>query len=141
MPADSMMSVLCCLMPAVSIKRNRMPSILMTSSTVSLVVPGISLTIALSSFNRAFNNVDFPEFGFPMIATLIPFLITLPSLNESISEMVTLSTSSISSCNCLRSANSTSSWEKSNSSSMRAENRISLSLSSFNCCEKPPRIL
>jgi len=33
----------------------------------SLVVPGMSETIDLSFFNNELNNVDFPEFGFPMI--------------------------------------------------------------------------
>jgi len=69
-------------MPAVSIKRKSIPSIFRTSSIVSRVVPAISLTIALLSFNRVFNKVDFPAFGLPMIATLTPFLITLPKAND-----------------------------------------------------------
>ena len=39
---------------------------------VSLVVPGISVTIALSSSIKAFKSVDFPTFGAPTIATRAP---------------------------------------------------------------------
>ena len=55
------------------------PSKLINSSITSLVVPGISVTIALFSFNNAFNNDDLPTFGFPTIAKLKPSLIILPS--------------------------------------------------------------
>ena len=48
------------------------PHNLKSPSTTSLVVPAILVTIALSSFKRAFNNDDLPTFGFPIIATLIP---------------------------------------------------------------------
>ena len=51
---------------------------------VSLVVPAISLTIALSSFNSAFKSVDLPTLGSPTIATGIPFFITLPTAKLSI---------------------------------------------------------
>ena len=50
----------------------------MESSILSLVVPGISETIALSSFNSVFKSEDFPAFGFPAIATEIPFFKTFP---------------------------------------------------------------
>ncbi len=56
---------------------------------VSRVVPAISETIARSSFNNAFNKVDFPTLGSPTIATGIPFLITFPTANESISRFKT----------------------------------------------------
>ena len=59
--------------PAVSINRKLIPSITISSSTVSRVVPAISETMARSSFNRAFNKVDFPTFGSPTMATGIPF--------------------------------------------------------------------
>ena len=45
------------------------------SSITSRVVPFISDTIALSSFNILFKSVDFPEFGGPAIVIGIPFLI------------------------------------------------------------------
>ena len=66
------------LIPAVSISFNGIPSILTNSSIVSLVVPSYSVTIALSSFKIAFNNEDFPAFGFPIIAVFIPSFINLP---------------------------------------------------------------
>ncbi len=61
-----------------------MPPMLISSSIVSLVVPAISLTIALSSFKRAFKSVDFPTLGSPTMATGIPFFITFPTAKESI---------------------------------------------------------
>ena len=51
----------------------------MYSSIISLVVPAISVTIALFSLNKAFNKDDFPTFGFPTIARLKPSLISFPS--------------------------------------------------------------
>ena len=53
---------------------------------VSLVVPGISETIARSSFKMALSKVDFPTFGWPIIATGIPFFNTLPMEKELINE-------------------------------------------------------
>ena len=66
-----------------SINLNWIPFITIVSSILSLVVPSISETIALSSFNKAFKRDDFPAFGFPIIATGTPFLITLPYAKES----------------------------------------------------------
>ena len=40
------------------------PSTVTNSSIVSLVVPSISVTIALSSFKIQFKSDDFPAFGF-----------------------------------------------------------------------------
>ena len=54
----------------------------MVSSIVSLVVPFVSETIALSSLSNWFNKVDLPEFGCPTIDIGIPFFITLPILKE-----------------------------------------------------------
>ena len=71
--------------PAVSVNLKFIPSITRESSILSLVVPGISETIALSSFNKVFNKEDFPALGFPAIATEIPFFNTFPDLKESIS--------------------------------------------------------
>ena len=63
--------------PAVSIKFKSIPLYSIVPSTISLVVPDISVTIALSSSNNAFNKDDFPTFGLPMIAIFIPFFIFL----------------------------------------------------------------
>ena len=60
-----------------------MPPKIMTSSMVSLVVPAISETMALSSFSKALSKVDFPTLGCPTIATGTPFFRTLPIANES----------------------------------------------------------
>ena len=59
-------------MPAVSIRFNVTFPIRTLPSTKSLVVPAISVTIALSSSNHAFNKEDFPTFGFPTITVSIP---------------------------------------------------------------------
>ena len=64
--------------PAVSMNLYFIPSIIITSSIASLVVPGMSLTIAFCSFSKVFNSDDFPEFGLPAIATGTPFLIAFP---------------------------------------------------------------
>ena len=54
------------------------PLIFINSSIVSLVVPGNSVTIALSFFDRKFNKLDFPTLGLPIIATSIPSFKILP---------------------------------------------------------------
>ena len=92
-PICSITSAVALRIPAVSINLYSTPSIVKYSSTVSRVVPGISLTKALCSFNNVFNSVDFPALGFPTIATCTPFLITLPSLKESYNNCVL-------NCNC-----------------------------------------
>ena len=66
------------LIPAVSINLNSIPLIINDSSMVSLVVPGISETIALSSLMMLLSKVDFPAFGLPTITTGTPFLIAFP---------------------------------------------------------------
>ena len=66
------------LIPAVSLKNKVTPLIIIEPSTISLVVPGIAVTIALSSFNNAFNKDDLPAFGLPTIAILTPSLIIFP---------------------------------------------------------------
>ncbi len=50
----------------------------MYSSMTSRVVPGISVTIALDSRNKAFINEDLPTFGFPIITVFKPSLIIRP---------------------------------------------------------------
>ena len=65
----------------------------------SLVVPAMSETIALSSFNKAFNKVDLPTFGSPTMATGIPFFKTFPTAKESISRLKTNPIRSTSSLN------------------------------------------
>ena len=66
------------LKPAVSINLNLIPFITHVSSIASLVVPGISDTIALSSFKIALRRDDLPELGLPAIVTVTPSFITFP---------------------------------------------------------------
>jgi len=66
------------LIPAVSIILHTMPFRINLPSTISLVVPSISVTIAFSSSRRVFNKLLFPTFGFPIIPILIPSFINLP---------------------------------------------------------------
>ena len=73
-PIDSTISSVS-LIPAVSTKFKVIPPKLSLASIKSLVVPDISVTIALSSSSRAFNKLDLPTFGLPTIAVLIPSLI------------------------------------------------------------------
>ena len=70
------------LMPAVSIILKGIPSIITCSSMISLVVPAISVTIALSSFSIEFNKEDFPAFGLPIIASLRPSFNIFPFSND-----------------------------------------------------------
>jgi hypothetical protein len=58
--------------PAVSIIFKIMPFMVIVPSTISLVVPSISVTIALFSSNSEFNKLLFPTFGLPMIPTFMP---------------------------------------------------------------------
>ena len=67
------------LIPAVSVIFIGIPSIFKYSSIISLVVPGTSVTIALFSFSKTLSKDDFPTLGFPIITTLRPSLIILPS--------------------------------------------------------------
>ncbi|MNE37670.1 hypothetical protein D3C80_1315330 [compost metagenome] len=115
-----------------------MPPIFISSSIVSRVVPAISETIALSSFNRAFNKVDLPTFGLPEITTGIPFLMALPKSNDLINLRRTLCMLLISAFNCGRLANSTSSSEKSSSNSINAAKSINCWRKALSSLEKPP---
>ena len=67
------------LIPAVSIIFSGIPLTIKEPSTMSLVVPGTSVTIAFSSSSSEFKRLLFPTFGLPIIPTLIPSLITLLS--------------------------------------------------------------
>ena len=67
------------LIPAVSIILILIPLIFKSSSILSLVVPSISVTIALSLFNKLFKSDDFPALGLPIIETFIPSFILLPT--------------------------------------------------------------
>ena len=71
------------LIPAVSIIFNKIPSTVTDPSTTSLVVPAIFVTIAFSSFNIAFNKLDLPTLGLPMIAVWIPSFNNLIFLESS----------------------------------------------------------
>ena len=69
--------------PAVSTKiKLKSPSII-CSSRVSLVVPAISVTIALCLPDNALSKDDFPAFGFPTITVRIPSVKTFPLSKES----------------------------------------------------------
>ena len=57
-----------------------MPFILRLSVIISLVVPAISVTIALFSSSNSFSNDDLPTFGLPIIAIFIPSDIIFPFL-------------------------------------------------------------
>ena len=48
------------------------------SSIVSLVVPGMSETKALSSSIKLLSKVDLPALGLPRITTGTPFFMALP---------------------------------------------------------------
>ena len=69
--------------PAVSIIFSGIPFTFIYSSMVSLVVPSISLTMALFSPKIIFNKEDFPTFGFPTMAVFIPSFKILPFLKLS----------------------------------------------------------
>ena len=138
-PCCSMASVVARI-PAVSINRNWMPLMFITSSMVSRVVPGISETMARSSFSKAFNRVDLPALGLPAITVFTPFLITLPSLNDSANGCSNSCIRSINAISCSRLANSTSSSLKSSSSSISEAKFKSCVRRSFIWLLKPPRI-
>ena len=72
------------LIPAVSIKLQAIPFIIVVPSMVSLVVPSMSVTMAFSSSRIAFKRLLFPTFGFPIIPMVIPSLIIFPSSLEAI---------------------------------------------------------
>ena len=127
-------------MPAVSKNLNSTPFKTIVSSITSLVVPAISETMALSSFNKTFNNVDLPALGEPTMATGIPFLITFPNENESSRLFVLAATLFTRSTNCWRSANSTSSSLKSNSSSTNDAKFNNSCLNTLISSLKPPLI-
>ena len=117
-----------------------MPSITNSSSMVSRVVPAISETMARSSFNKAFNKVDFPTLGSPTMAIGIPFLITFPTAKESINRFKTNSIRVNNSSKAFLSANATSSSAKSSSNSI-SEAKFKSSSRSFEISLlNPPRI-
>ena len=106
--------------PAVSIRRKRIPSKTSVSSIVSRVVPCISLTIARCSPKRALSRVDLPTLGAPMIATGIPLRMAFPVRKEAKRDCNFCAISSAKERSSERSANSNSSWSaKSNSNSIR----------------------
>ena len=76
--------------PAVSTMFSIIPFMLTTSSKVSLVVPAISVTIALFSPRNMLRSEDFPAFGLPTITVLIPSFKILP-LSKVCSNLSTLS--------------------------------------------------
>ena len=79
--------------PAVSIKRKVIPCNTTVSSMTSRVVPCMSETMALSSLTRRLSSVDFPALVSPIMAVGTPFLMALPSVNESERRLMTRSIS------------------------------------------------
>ena len=69
--------------PAVSMIRREIPWRRIVSSRISLVVPAISVTMALSSPKRVFKREDFPALGFPTITVLMPSFTSFPSFTLS----------------------------------------------------------
>ena len=65
-------------MPAVSMSRSRTPPQSTDSSTVSRVVPGMSVTMARSYPARALSSEDLPALGRPTIAVRTPDFSTCP---------------------------------------------------------------
>ena len=127
-------------MPAVSIKRKVIPCNTTVSSMTSRVVPCMSETMALSSLTRRLSSVDFPALVSPIMAVGTPFLMALPSVNESERRLMTRSISLARSVSFSRSANSTSSSLKSSSSSTSEANVSSFSRSRISSRLNPPRI-
>ena len=66
------------LIPAVSIRLRVTPDRLIISSRVSLVVPSISVTIALSSLASTLSRLDFPALVFPKMTVRTPSCMILP---------------------------------------------------------------
>ncbi len=110
------------------------------SSMVSLVVPGISDTIALSSLSSELSKVDLPTFGLPIMATGIPCFNTFPIANELTKADISVFNVVSKVLNCALSANSTSSSLKSNSNSIREAKFTNCFRNSLILEEKPPRI-
>ena len=69
------------LIPAVSTIFKIIPFRVIDPSTISLVVPSISVTMAFSSSNREFNRLLLPTFGLPIIPIFIPKVNILLSLD------------------------------------------------------------
>ena len=78
------------LIPAVSIILRETPLIVICSSRVSRVVPGISVTIARSLLLSVFKREDLPALGLPRIKVLIPSFKIWPELNELIKSSILL---------------------------------------------------
>ncbi len=107
---------------------------------VSRVVPGISETMARSSFRMALSKVDLPTFGSPMMATGMPLFSTFPMEKLLTSSPISLFISSRRFTSCSLLANSTSSSLKSSSSSISDAKSTSFFRRSLIFSENPPRI-
>ena len=68
--------------PAVSIIFNKIPSKYISPSTMSRVVPAISVTIAFSCSSNLFKMLLFPTLGRPIITVFIPSLIKVEFLDS-----------------------------------------------------------
>ena len=98
---------------------NITPSMIKRSSIVSLVVPGIAETMALSSLSNALSNVDFPALGRPAITVETPSWMAFPNWKLSNNFFIEIKILLTKNERFVRSANSTSSSPKSNSNSIK----------------------
>ena len=69
-------------MPAVSTSRTRCRPSVTVCSTVSRVVPGMSVTITRSKPDRRLRRLDFPAFGLPRMTALMPDCTIRPRWQE-----------------------------------------------------------
>mmetsp|Transcript_554 Transcript_554/g.1747 ORF Transcript_554/g.1747 Transcript_554/m.1747 type:complete len:227 (+) Transcript_554:1592-2272(+) len=124
-------------MPAVSNRVTFTPLTFTAASTTSLVVPSTSVTIDRSLFVHRFNNLDFPAFGRPTIASVHPtdklafFCDVFNALNAT-------SFASSTSFAILSTSRGTISSSKSNRASNSAKTSIILLLASLTSLDKPP---
>ena len=84
--------------PAVSMIFRLSPCRWICSSKTSLVVPSMSVTMALSLPESTFNKEDFPAFGFPTITVWIPSFKILPSSDDRMRSSSSLKIPSVTVC-------------------------------------------
>lgn len=124
--------------PAVSVIRIRCPPIVIVVCIASRVVPGIWDTIAIGSPASALISVDFPAFGAPAIVVGCPLRIACPWAYVSARDCIVSRVFCESRRSVSRSANVTSSSEKSSSSSRSDASWIRFWRSVSSCCENFP---
>ena len=140
MPRASIASAVSGRRPAVSTSLKLMLPMLSLSSMRSRVVPGVSETMARSSFSSAFSSVDLPALGLPAITVCTPLLTALPSAKPCTSGSMCASKSWSRALRAALSAKAMSSSAKSSSSSSMAAKWSSLARSAWMWAENWPRI-